>query len=133
MVPLRAGAHARRDGAVNGVPLHGRAGHGGVHLRAGAQLCSRWINRTQGAWVHSHDGPIGRRARRYVLTMDQSDAGRAGILSRWTNQTQGAWVYSHDGPIGRRARGYILTMDQSDAGAQVIVGPHAVHPAGPHA
>eukprot|EP00976_Prorocentrum_cordatum_P080344 1183941-Prorocentrum_minimum.AAC.1 len=40
---------------------------------------------------------------RYILTMDQSDAGKA-------------WVYSHDGPIRRRKRGYILTMDQSDAG-----------------
>eukprot|EP00976_Prorocentrum_cordatum_P112497 1195540-Prorocentrum_minimum.AAC.4 len=33
-------------------------------------------------------GPIRRRKRGYILTMDQSDAGNAGIFSRWTNQTQ---------------------------------------------
>eukprot|EP00959_Pyramimonas_sp_CCMP1952_P221587 4632370-Pyramimonas_sp.AAC.1 len=31
----------------------------------------------RGAWVYSHDGPISRRKRRYILTMDQSDAGSA--------------------------------------------------------
>eukprot|EP00976_Prorocentrum_cordatum_P028375 575435-Prorocentrum_minimum.AAC.1 len=40
--------------------------------------------------------------RGYFLTMNQSDAGSAGIcFSRWTNQTQEARTYSHDGPIGR--------------------------------
>eukprot|EP00976_Prorocentrum_cordatum_P117005 1196241-Prorocentrum_minimum.AAC.5 len=72
----------------------------------------------------------------YILTSDQSDAGRAhrrqegpcgrGIFSRRTNRMQDARVYSHDGPIGRSTRsptpgwslrtGYILTTDQSDAG-----------------
>eukprot|EP00976_Prorocentrum_cordatum_P020876 424206-Prorocentrum_minimum.AAC.1 len=45
------------------------------------------------------DGPIGRRTHEYILTMDQSDAGRTGIFSRWTNRTQDARVYPHDGPI----------------------------------
>eukprot|EP00976_Prorocentrum_cordatum_P030725 625339-Prorocentrum_minimum.AAC.2 len=58
----------------------------------------------QDARVYSHYGPIGRRPRGYILTTDQSDAGRAGILSRRTNRTQAARVYSHDGPIGRRPR-----------------------------
>eukprot|EP00959_Pyramimonas_sp_CCMP1952_P043976 919169-Pyramimonas_sp.AAC.1 len=39
--------------------------------------------------VYSHDGPIRRKPHRYILTMDQSDAIRAGIFSRWTNQTRG--------------------------------------------
>eukprot|EP00976_Prorocentrum_cordatum_P028530 579512-Prorocentrum_minimum.AAC.1 len=30
---------------------------------------------TQG--VYSHDGPIGRKSRRYILTTDPSDASRA--------------------------------------------------------
>eukprot|EP00976_Prorocentrum_cordatum_P014343 286793-Prorocentrum_minimum.AAC.1 len=39
---------------------------------------------------YSHDGPIRRRNHGYILTMDQSDAGGAGIFSRWTNQAQEA-------------------------------------------
>eukprot|EP00959_Pyramimonas_sp_CCMP1952_P229237 4793114-Pyramimonas_sp.AAC.1 len=35
--------------------------------------------------VYSHDGPIGRRTRGYILTTVQADAGRAGIFSRRTN------------------------------------------------
>eukprot|EP00959_Pyramimonas_sp_CCMP1952_P089383 1869740-Pyramimonas_sp.AAC.1 len=54
--------------------------------------------------VYSHDGPIRRNTRGYILTTDQSDAGRAGIFSRHTNRTQAARVYSHDGPIERRTR-----------------------------
>eukprot|EP00976_Prorocentrum_cordatum_P065602 1177969-Prorocentrum_minimum.AAC.3 len=54
---------------------------------------------------YSHDGPIRRRERGYILTMDQSDVGSVGIFSRWTNQMQDAQVYSHDGPIRRRERG----------------------------
>eukprot|EP00959_Pyramimonas_sp_CCMP1952_P259237 5419605-Pyramimonas_sp.AAC.1 len=46
------------------------------------------VARAQDARVYSHDGPIGRRTHRYILTMDQSDAGRTGIFSRWTNRTQ---------------------------------------------
>eukprot|EP00959_Pyramimonas_sp_CCMP1952_P049401 1031970-Pyramimonas_sp.AAC.1 len=42
----------------------------------------------------SHDGPIRRGRRRYILTTDQSDAGSVGIFSRRTNQTREAWVYS---------------------------------------
>eukprot|EP00959_Pyramimonas_sp_CCMP1952_P109179 2283336-Pyramimonas_sp.AAC.2 len=40
---------------------------------------------------NSHNGPIRRRKRGYILTMDQSNAGSAGIFSRRTNQTQEAW------------------------------------------
>eukprot|EP00976_Prorocentrum_cordatum_P118124 1196415-Prorocentrum_minimum.AAC.2 len=36
--------------------------------------------------VYSPDGPIRRRKRGDILTMDQSDAGSAGIFSRWTNR-----------------------------------------------
>eukprot|EP00976_Prorocentrum_cordatum_P061229 1176219-Prorocentrum_minimum.AAC.7 len=36
-----------------------------------------WTNRTQDAWVYSHDGPIGHRMRGYILMMDQSAAGCA--------------------------------------------------------
>eukprot|EP00959_Pyramimonas_sp_CCMP1952_P117889 2465157-Pyramimonas_sp.AAC.1 len=39
-----------------------------------------------------------RMKRGYILTMDQSDAGSAGIYSQWTNQTQEARVYSHRDP-----------------------------------
>eukprot|EP00976_Prorocentrum_cordatum_P045738 923878-Prorocentrum_minimum.AAC.1 len=84
---------------------------------APSTLFSRWTNQTQKAWVYSRDGPIRRRKHGYILTMDQSDAGSAGVLSRWTNQTQEARVYSNDGPIRRRKRGYILMTDQSDAGS----------------
>eukprot|EP00976_Prorocentrum_cordatum_P051673 1043241-Prorocentrum_minimum.AAC.1 len=42
-----------------------------------AGVFSRWTNRTQEAWVCSHDGPITRRTRGYGLTTDQSDAGSA--------------------------------------------------------
>eukprot|EP00976_Prorocentrum_cordatum_P102767 1193201-Prorocentrum_minimum.AAC.1 len=65
---------------------------------------ARRTNRTQDARVYSHDGPFGRRTRGYILTTDQSDAGRAGragIFSRRTNRTLGiAWHCA-----GWRARG----------------------------
>eukprot|EP00976_Prorocentrum_cordatum_P117942 1196388-Prorocentrum_minimum.AAC.5 len=80
---------------------------------------ARRTYQTQGAWVYSHGGPIGRRARGFVLTADQSDAVRVGIFSRRTNQTQGAWVYSHDGPIGRRTHGYIFTRGRCSAGVEL--------------
>eukprot|EP00976_Prorocentrum_cordatum_P097195 1190895-Prorocentrum_minimum.AAC.4 len=54
----------------------GRFGRAGDHYK-------HWSQRT---WVYSHDGPIRRRKRGYILTMDQSDAGSVGIFSRWTNQ-----------------------------------------------
>eukprot|EP00976_Prorocentrum_cordatum_P067112 1178594-Prorocentrum_minimum.AAC.1 len=76
---------------------------------------SRRTNRTQEVWVYSHDGPIIRRKRGYILTTDQSYAGSMGIFSRRTNRTQEVWVYSHVGPIARRKYGYILTTDQSYA------------------
>eukprot|EP00976_Prorocentrum_cordatum_P004307 84644-Prorocentrum_minimum.AAC.1 len=47
---------------------------------------SRRTNQTQEVWAYSHDGPIRRRKRGYILTADQSDAGSVGIFSRWTNQ-----------------------------------------------
>eukprot|EP00959_Pyramimonas_sp_CCMP1952_P318940 6673010-Pyramimonas_sp.AAC.2 len=47
----------------------------------------RCANQTQEARVYSHDGPIRHRKRGYILTMDQSGAGSAGIFSRWTNRT----------------------------------------------
>eukprot|EP00976_Prorocentrum_cordatum_P053263 1074661-Prorocentrum_minimum.AAC.1 len=53
---------------------------------------------------YSHDGPIRRRNRGHILTMDQSAAGSAGIFSRWTNQTQEPRAYSHNGPIGNIGR-----------------------------
>eukprot|EP00959_Pyramimonas_sp_CCMP1952_P433427 9076445-Pyramimonas_sp.AAC.1 len=37
-------------------------------------IFSRWTNETQEAWVYSHDEPMRRRKRGYILTMDQSDA-----------------------------------------------------------
>eukprot|EP00976_Prorocentrum_cordatum_P112406 1195525-Prorocentrum_minimum.AAC.9 len=55
--------------------------------------------REEGRRVYSHDGPIGRRKRGYILTTDQSDAGSTVIFSQRTNRTQEAQVYSHDGPI----------------------------------
>eukprot|EP00976_Prorocentrum_cordatum_P045047 910137-Prorocentrum_minimum.AAC.1 len=36
------------------------------------------------------NAPIGRRTRGYILTTNQSDAGRAGIFSRRTNRAQDA-------------------------------------------
>ena len=44
--------------------------------------------------IHDLDGPIRHRKCRYILTMDQSDTGSAGIFSRWTNRTQEAQVCS---------------------------------------
>eukprot|EP00959_Pyramimonas_sp_CCMP1952_P129564 2709358-Pyramimonas_sp.AAC.1 len=60
---------------------------------------------SQEAWVYSHDGPIRRRKRGYIPTMDQSYAGSMGIFPQWTNQTQEAWIYSHDGPMRGCASG----------------------------
>eukprot|EP00976_Prorocentrum_cordatum_P004928 96904-Prorocentrum_minimum.AAC.1 len=51
----------------------------------------RRTNQTHEAWVYSHDGPIRRRKRGFILTTDQSDAGSVGLFSRRTNQTQEAW------------------------------------------
>eukprot|EP00959_Pyramimonas_sp_CCMP1952_P233253 4874126-Pyramimonas_sp.AAC.1 len=69
----------------------------------------------------SHDGPIGRMLRGYMLTTDRLDACCAGIFSRRTDRTHAARVYSHDAPIGRMLRGYILTTDRSDGrGWQVV-------------
>eukprot|EP00959_Pyramimonas_sp_CCMP1952_P283299 5922137-Pyramimonas_sp.AAC.1 len=84
-------------------------------------IFSRRTNQTQEACVCSHDGPIRRSKRAFVLTMDQSDAVSVRIFSRWTNQTQEACVYYRDGPIRRSKRAYILTMDQSDAGSVRIL------------
>eukprot|EP00959_Pyramimonas_sp_CCMP1952_P308765 6461883-Pyramimonas_sp.AAC.5 len=41
---------------------------------------SQRTNLTQEARVYSHDGPIRRINRGYILTMDRSDAGSAGIF-----------------------------------------------------
>ena len=46
-----------------------------------AGIFSRRTNQTQQAQVYSHDGPIRRRRRGYILMTDQSDAGDAGIFS----------------------------------------------------
>eukprot|EP00976_Prorocentrum_cordatum_P026479 537585-Prorocentrum_minimum.AAC.1 len=43
-----------------------------------------------GLKVYSHNRPIRRRKRGYILTIDQSDAGSGGIFSQYTNQTQEA-------------------------------------------
>eukprot|EP00959_Pyramimonas_sp_CCMP1952_P006937 144821-Pyramimonas_sp.AAC.1 len=42
------------------------------------QQFSRWTNQTHDTRVYSHEGPIKRRKRGYILTKDQSDAGNAG-------------------------------------------------------
>eukprot|EP00959_Pyramimonas_sp_CCMP1952_P165304 3455553-Pyramimonas_sp.AAC.4 len=47
------------------------------HVR-GARF--RWTNQTQAARVYSHDGPIRRNRRGYILMMDQSDAGSTGTF-----------------------------------------------------
>eukprot|EP00959_Pyramimonas_sp_CCMP1952_P106412 2224515-Pyramimonas_sp.AAC.1 len=46
-------------------------------MRDAGRIFSRRTNRTQVAQVYSHDGPIGRKSRRYILTTDPSDASRA--------------------------------------------------------
>eukprot|EP00959_Pyramimonas_sp_CCMP1952_P082373 1721140-Pyramimonas_sp.AAC.1 len=60
-----------------------------------AGIFSRCTNKAQEARVYSHDGPIMRRKRGYILMMDQSGAGSAGtgsagIFSQWTHQAQEA-------------------------------------------
>eukprot|EP00976_Prorocentrum_cordatum_P118099 1196411-Prorocentrum_minimum.AAC.4 len=127
--PVGVGVYARGGVVPHGEEdqLAGRVEHhtteGAVQQRHGTVLTvllfrgrRRRTNQTQEARVYSHDGPIRRRRRGYILTTDQSDAGGAGIFSRRTNQTQEARVYSHGGPIGRRRRGYILTADQGSLG-----------------
>eukprot|EP00976_Prorocentrum_cordatum_P075329 1181864-Prorocentrum_minimum.AAC.2 len=47
---------------------------------------SRRTNQMQEAWVYSHDGPIRRRKRGYILMTDQSDAGSA---DDWKQYRQG--------------------------------------------
>eukprot|EP00959_Pyramimonas_sp_CCMP1952_P240565 5027531-Pyramimonas_sp.AAC.1 len=74
---------------------------GPIRRRKSVGIFSRWANQTKEAWVYSHDGPIRRRKnvgifsrwtnqpqekRGYILTMDQSDAGKT-------------WVYSYDGRV----------------------------------
>eukprot|EP00976_Prorocentrum_cordatum_P009141 182463-Prorocentrum_minimum.AAC.1 len=55
-----------------------------------AGMFSRRTHQTQEARVYSHDEPIRRWKRGYILTTNPSDAGSAGIFSRWTHQTQEA-------------------------------------------
>eukprot|EP00976_Prorocentrum_cordatum_P016914 340479-Prorocentrum_minimum.AAC.2 len=57
------------------------AGHTGIF--------SRRTNRTQTTRVYSHDGPIGRRPRRYILTTDQSDADHKRPPPLPTDQVRG--------------------------------------------
>eukprot|EP00959_Pyramimonas_sp_CCMP1952_P468780 9493798-Pyramimonas_sp.AAC.1 len=59
--------------------------------------------------------PIGYRTRGYILTKDQSDAGRAELL-RSSLLTVGHLHARPSRPIGYRTRGYILMTDHSDAG-----------------
>eukprot|EP00959_Pyramimonas_sp_CCMP1952_P019128 404296-Pyramimonas_sp.AAC.1 len=47
--------------------------------RAAAQREAEAAHRRVRHRVYSHDGPIRRWKRRYILTMDQSDAGNPGI------------------------------------------------------
>eukprot|EP00959_Pyramimonas_sp_CCMP1952_P247200 5167002-Pyramimonas_sp.AAC.1 len=64
------------------------------HLQRDEQLALRPVaagGRThRRLWLYSHDGPIRRRKRGFVLTTDQSDAGSVDLFSRRTNQTQEA-------------------------------------------
>eukprot|EP00959_Pyramimonas_sp_CCMP1952_P351022 7353678-Pyramimonas_sp.AAC.1 len=53
--------------------------------RAGIFL--RRTNRKQDVRVYSYDRPIESRPCGYILTTDQSKAGRAGVFSRRTNGT----------------------------------------------
>eukprot|EP00959_Pyramimonas_sp_CCMP1952_P033386 700795-Pyramimonas_sp.AAC.1 len=71
---LRARGHPKRD----------LGERGGRRIRQGAGIFSEWTNRTQAARVCSRHGPIGCRPRGYILVMDQSDAGRAGIFAQAT-------------------------------------------------
>eukprot|EP00976_Prorocentrum_cordatum_P071937 1180520-Prorocentrum_minimum.AAC.1 len=93
-------------------------------MKRGYILTTR-TNWTQESWAYSHDGPIGRRKRGYILTTDQSDAGSASIFSRQTNRTQEARVCSHDGPIGRRAGA--TTHMPGEAGGLGLVDEAAIH------
>eukprot|EP00976_Prorocentrum_cordatum_P049209 993285-Prorocentrum_minimum.AAC.1 len=45
------------------------------------RIFAQRTNQTQEARVYSHDESIRRRKRGYILTMNQSDAGSAGIFS----------------------------------------------------
>eukprot|EP00959_Pyramimonas_sp_CCMP1952_P133673 2795197-Pyramimonas_sp.AAC.2 len=74
----------------------------------------------------THNGPIGRKTRGYILTPDQSDAIRVGIFSRRTNQTQDARVHSHVGPIRRKTRGYLSTGRRGFSSSRSVTGPYTV-------
>eukprot|EP00959_Pyramimonas_sp_CCMP1952_P231461 4837985-Pyramimonas_sp.AAC.1 len=50
-------------------------------LGAAGKLSRRTNQTTQEARICSHDGPIRRRKRGYILTTGQSDAGSADIFS----------------------------------------------------
>eukprot|EP00959_Pyramimonas_sp_CCMP1952_P119456 2497775-Pyramimonas_sp.AAC.1 len=45
-----------------------------------AGIFSQQTNQTQDARVYSHDGPIRRGTRGFILTTDPSDAGRAAAM-----------------------------------------------------
>eukprot|EP00959_Pyramimonas_sp_CCMP1952_P261342 5463851-Pyramimonas_sp.AAC.1 len=61
----------------------------GVHDQGWAERAIfgkiRFMN-YDGARAYSHDGPSRRRKCGYILTLDQSDAGSAGVFSRWTDR-----------------------------------------------
>eukprot|EP00959_Pyramimonas_sp_CCMP1952_P217000 4538408-Pyramimonas_sp.AAC.1 len=70
-------------------------------------------------YTYSHGRPISRKTCRYILTADQSGAGRAGIFSRQTNQEQDVQVYSH---------GRLITQARDSGGAPVLAARGEVDP-----
>eukprot|EP00959_Pyramimonas_sp_CCMP1952_P016889 358116-Pyramimonas_sp.AAC.1 len=71
-VDAHLGVHAAHEHA-GGLPTHVRRAHAMFGAVRRVRACAKR--------VCSHDGPFGRRKRGYILMMDQSDAGRAGIFS----------------------------------------------------
>eukprot|EP00976_Prorocentrum_cordatum_P072084 1180576-Prorocentrum_minimum.AAC.2 len=85
------------------------------------------LGREERSQVYSHNGPIIRGTHGYILTTDQSYAGRAGIFLQRTNRTRDARVYSHNGPICYRWDWVPPTPDRSvglwDAARLQVTGP----------
>eukprot|EP00959_Pyramimonas_sp_CCMP1952_P196580 4110201-Pyramimonas_sp.AAC.1 len=98
---------------------------GPIKLRVAHILTTR-TNQTQEAWVYSHDGPIRRGKRGFILTTDQSDTGSAGIFSQRPNQTQeddylasGLWLVILEVLIPMGLWGVVRTLAVTGTGGSV--------------
>eukprot|EP00959_Pyramimonas_sp_CCMP1952_P404035 8466076-Pyramimonas_sp.AAC.1 len=109
------------DALPGGIRVNARPAH---HCGGYAGIFSQQTNQARDAQVYSHDRPIRRGTRRYILTADQSGGSplRRPSVSFFGAKRKRASEGVHEGVRvrRRRTRGYILTADQSGAGRASI-------------